>query len=45
MRASDSSMRCAVGQFYTTRWILAMVSTDGPSIGGVFDPEQPLLGT
>jgi hypothetical protein len=31
MRASDSSVGGAAGQFHTTCWAVVMVSADGPS--------------
>jgi hypothetical protein len=31
MRASDSSVGDAAGQFHTTRWAAVVVSVDGPS--------------
>jgi hypothetical protein len=31
MRASDSSVGGAAGQFHTSRWAEVMVSADGPS--------------
>jgi hypothetical protein len=31
MRASDSSVGGAAGQFHATRWAVSMVSAEGPS--------------
>jgi hypothetical protein len=43
MRASDSSLGSAAGQFHTPRWAVVMVSADGPSQSVSFAPCDALV--
>jgi hypothetical protein len=45
MRASDSSVGGAAGQFHTARWAVATVSADGPSQSVSLVPSDALLAT